>query len=294
MFGWSKHVSNVGGPGLGAWPDPYCWIDQHECGKMKVSAGAASAHAHQPLHHQRKCHILFGVLSVLLILSILYVWFTYFSPKGSDPKPIKPKEDEDKGPEREKRARDLNKMVEEAFKKEEIVPDVIDVAPKVKAEVTYPSGVSVELGSKLTPRQVKDQPSVSWPTEEGAYYVLIKTDPDAPSRADPKYREWHHWLVGNIPGKDISKGDVLSAYIGAGPPKGTGYHRYIFLLYKQPAGKIDFTEARLPNTSQRGRPNFKTREFTKKYNLGNPIAGNFYQAEWDDYVPELYKQLSGN
>ena len=42
-------------------------------------------------------------------------------------------------------------------------------------KVTYPSGVSVELGSKLTPRQVKDQPSVSWPTEEGAYYVLIKT-----------------------------------------------------------------------------------------------------------------------
>jgi hypothetical protein len=22
-----------------------------------------------------------------------------------------------------------------------------------------------------------------------------------------------------------------------------------------------------------------------------PIAGNFYQAEWDSYVPQLYKQL---
>ena len=48
-------------------------------------------------------------------------------------------------------------------------------------------------------------------------------DPDAPSRADPKFREWHHWCVANIPGADISKGEVLSEYVGAGPPKGTGY-----------------------------------------------------------------------
>lgn len=37
-----------------------------------------------------------------------------------------------------------------------------------------------------------------------------------------------------------------------------------------------------------------TREFAKKYNLGNPIAGNFYQAQYDDYVPILHAQLSGN
>ena len=123
---------------------------------------------------------------------------------------------------------------------------------------------------------------------------LFTLDPDAPSRADPKYREWHHWLVGNIPGSDVSKGDVLSAYVGAGPPQGTGYHRYIFLVYEQPGGRINFDEPRLPNTSQKGRPNFKARDFAAKYKLGDPLAGNFFQAEWDDYVPELYKQLSGN
>lgn len=45
------------------------------------------------------------------------------------------------------------------------------------------------------------------------------TDPDAPSRKEPKFREWHHWLVVNIPGNDITKGDTLSEYIGSGPPK---------------------------------------------------------------------------
>jgi len=47
-------------------------------------------------------------------------------------------------------------------------------------------------------------------------------DPDAPSRADPKFREWHHWLVGNVPETKISEGETLSEYVGSGPPEGTG------------------------------------------------------------------------
>lgn len=42
-----------------------------------------------------------------------------------------------------------------------------------------------------------------------------------------------------------------------------------------------------------GRAFFKVAEFAQKYSFGDPIAGNFYQAEYDDYVPELYKQLEG-
>ena len=58
---------------------------------------------------------------------------------------------------------------------------------------------------------------------------LITADPDAPSRADPKWGEWRHWLVVNIPGCEVSKGEALSIYIGSGPPQGTGLHRYVFL-----------------------------------------------------------------
>lgn len=97
-------------------------------------------------------------------------------------------------------------------------------------------------------------------------------------------------MVGNIPGKDISKGEVLSAYVGSGPPEGTGLHRYVFLIYKQ-NGQLTFDEPRLPNTSGENRGGFKIANFAKKYNLGNPVAGNLYQAQWDDYVPILYKQL---
>ncbi|KAF2888145.1 hypothetical protein ILUMI_18028 [Ignelater luminosus] len=173
-----------------------------------------------------------------------------------------------------------------------VVPDVIDKAPPVFLEVAYNNNVMVEGGNELTPKKVKDEPIVRWPAEDDSYYLLIMTDPDAPSRKDPKFREWHHWLVGNIPGNNISEGDTLSEYIGAGPPKNTGLHRYVLLVYKQP-GKIRFDEKKLTNRSGYGRGDFSIRKFAKKYKLGHPIAGNLFQAQWDTYVPILYKQLEG-
>ncbi|XP_037504358.1 protein D3 isoform X1 [Rhipicephalus sanguineus] len=174
----------------------------------------------------------------------------------------------------------------------QVVPDVIDTVPQNTVEVTY-NGQKVNMGNVLTPTQVQCPPKVSYPTENDALYTLCMTDPDAPSRQSPKYREWHHWLVVNIPGCNVSEGETLSEYVGSGPPKGTGLHRYVFLVYKQP-GKLSCDEKRLTNRSGDHRGCFKVREFAKKYQLGEPVAANFYQAEWDDYVPKLYEQLSGN
>ncbi|XP_019870681.2 protein D2-like [Aethina tumida] len=178
------------------------------------------------------------------------------------------------------------------MQKLQVVPDVIDSVPPDTLEVKYQSGATPNNGNVLTPTQVKSPPTVTWKTEGDNLYALCMTDPDAPSRQAPKFREWHHWLVVNIPGKDIGKGEVLSEYIGAGPPKNTGLHRYVLLVYKQP-GKINCDEPRLKNNSGSNRGNFSVRKFAKKYNLGNPIAGNFFQAEYDDYVPKLYAQLKG-
>ncbi len=55
---------------------------------------------------------------------------------------------------------------------------------------------------------MKNQPSVKWEADPNSFYTLLMTDPDAPSRAQPEFREWHHWLVVNIPGNNISEGDV--------------------------------------------------------------------------------------
>ena len=62
-----------------------------------------------------------------------------------------------------------------------------------------------------------------------------------------------------------------------------------FAVYKQPEG-VKFAEV-LQGLSTKGRNNWKAKEFAAKYGLGDPVAGNFYQAEYDDYVPKLYAKL---
>ncbi|CAL8143639.1 unnamed protein product [Orchesella dallaii] len=178
----------------------------------------------------------------------------------------------------------------EAMVKEEVVPDVLDAVPKAVLGLKYGT-IEVKLGNMLTPTQVKTPPTVTWNADSNKFYLLCMTEPDAPSRKDHSIAEWHHWLVGNIPGTDISKGETLSEYIGSGPAQGGGANRYVFLLYEQP-GKLTFDEKHLTNRSAEGRAKFSARNFAKKYKLGEPIAGNFYQAEWDDYVPTVYKQLN--
>ncbi len=100
-------------------------------------------------------------------------------------------------------------------------------------------------------------------------------------------------LVVNIPGNAVNDGDTLSEYVGAGPPPNTGLHRYVYLVYKQPQGKkiSDPEHGHLTNRSGEKRGGWKAQAFVQKHGLGNPIAGNFFQAEYDDYVPKLYKQL---
>lgn len=114
-----------------------------------------------------------------------------------------------------------------------IIPDIIDSKPGAIASVTYSGNLKVELGKELQPKQVKDQPEVTWDAEEGSLYTLLMVDPDAPSRETPTYREILHWLVINIPGNKVADGQVIAEYIGSGPPEGSGLHRYVFLIFKQ-------------------------------------------------------------
>ncbi|CAH0557508.1 unnamed protein product [Brassicogethes aeneus] len=184
-------------------------------------------------------------------------------------------------------------FIKEKMEADGIIPDSIDVAPSAKITVVFDSGKEVDFGHELTPTEVKNEPTVKWEADPSKYYVLSMVDPDAPSRADPKVREYNHWLVGNIPGSDVSSpvADVISPFQSSGPPKGTGLHRYIFLVYEQKE-KLTFEEPRGTAFSRINRFNFSIRKFAKKYNFGNPVAGNYYQCQWDEYVEERAKKIT--
>lgn len=125
------------------------------------------------------------------------------------------------------------------------------------------------------------------------FFFKLQTDPDAPSRTDAKFREYRHWLVVNVQNNDIAGGDTLFEFIGTGAPKDTGLHRYVFLIFEQ-TGKIDTSSiSKTRNCSGEGRPKTGTDTLIQEHQLGNPVFGNFYQAQYDDYVPKLYEQLAG-
>lgn len=44
----------------------------------------------------------------------------------------------------------------------------------------------------------------------------------------------------NIPNGDVSKAETIVPYLQPFPARGTGYHRHIFILYKQEE-KLDFS-----------------------------------------------------
>lgn len=98
--------------------------------------------------------------------------------------------------------------VTSALQAEKVIPDVIpasaNFSPRVLFSAVWPStGTEAMLGSKIAKNLVQEEPEIKVLPMQGAggsgleevSYVVVMTDPDAPSRADPKLREWRHWVV---------------------------------------------------------------------------------------------------
>nr|XP_060641409.1 phosphatidylethanolamine-binding protein 1-like [Anolis sagrei ordinatus] len=168
-----------------------------------------------------------------------------------------------------------------------------DAKPLHLLRVAYGDVVLKELGQELSPTQVQNHPTcIDWTgCDPKKLYTLILTDLDVPSREDPKSREWHHCLVTNMKGHDMSSGCVLTDYVGSAPGKDTGLHRYVWLVYEQ-LQPLTCDEAILDSVTATGRAHFRASAFRKKYKLGAPVAGNCYLAEWDSTVPKIYKQMN--
>lgn len=49
------------------------------------------------------------------------------------------------------------------------------------------------------------------------YYKHYEIDPDIVVKEEPKLEHWQNWVVGNIPGNSINKGDILTEYLGPKP-----------------------------------------------------------------------------
>ncbi|XP_049279148.1 phosphatidylethanolamine-binding protein homolog F40A3.3-like isoform X2 [Anopheles funestus] len=135
------------------------------------------------------------------------------------------------------------------FAEHDIVPVLIDRAPDAFAKVVYRAKKLVDAGKELTPAEVRDEPKVEWYADPTELYTLVMIDPDSPSRMEPWNREFAHWLQQSW---------------------------------------NDYSEApRASNKNRTPRIRFSTRDFARRYSLGSPVAGNFFIAQYDDFVPVI-------
>ncbi|XP_055353162.1 protein D2-like [Paramacrobiotus metropolitanus] len=178
----------------------------------------------------------------------------------------------------------VNQNVAERFSKGEVVPDLVDKAPQEGLMVTYTKGKEVNFGNELKPEDTEHQPNVAWLSRDSDLFTISMSDLDVPNRENPVTRSINHWLVINVKKNDLSSGDVIQSYRGPHPPKGSGLHRYVQLVYKQ-TGRIDKNS--LPGALFSDRRKFSIKNFAKEHNLGDPFAGNYYVAQYDGFFDRL-------
>ncbi|XP_064482776.1 protein D1-like isoform X2 [Ornithodoros turicata] len=164
------------------------------------------------------------------------------------------------------------------FTTDGVIPDVITRAPARVLRYSYDARV-ISLGEKLSVQETSRQPQVdlSWTC---ALTSLLMVDPDAPSRVNPTERFWRHWFVVNIPPKcGVLSGDVITSYAGPDPPKGTGHHRYVFLVYSQNAS-IDKHALNATLSQERGK--FNLTLITSLRNISTLEAAAYFFASNGD------------
>lgn len=137
-----------------------------------------------------------------------------------------------------------------------------DFLPSLLVSAEWPSSNSAELGNTIKPKKLQDEPTITLTrpkSEEGACssfadvtYTVTLTDPDAPSRDDPKWSEFCHWIATGLATsvdedsscsspltlalKDL---DDIMSYYPPGPPEKTGKHRYVLFVFAPANGTTD-------------------------------------------------------
>jgi hypothetical protein len=174
--------------------------------------------------------------------------------------------------------------IQAQFQNARIVPDLLQsFNPTALLTVSY-NGQVVAAGTPETVDAVKPQPSLTLTvppgTTVGKTFTLAMVDPGA-AGSDSSAGQTRHWLVNGVTVGDngalnFPTETTITNYGGPLPPDGSGAHRYVFLLYDQPASFAPTGDLANP-----GQPIavFNVNDYAKSSGLGAIIAGSYYSVE---------------
>lgn len=157
--------------------------------------------------------------------------------------------------------------------------------PVVDVQIRYSNEtVPVYRGNVVKPSEAIKAPEVSFKSRPDDLWTLVMTTPDGTANQVERI----HWIVGNIEGGDVAKGEELCHYIQPLPFQGLGYLRYIFVLYKQES-RVDYSELAKKLESTRF---FSTRDFyAKRQDVLTPAGLAFFTSDWDETVRDYYHNV---
>jgi phosphatidylethanolamine-binding protein (PEBP) family uncharacterized protein len=166
-----------------------------------------------------------------------------------------------------------------------------------------------DLGNTIKPQHLQNQPAITLRDETSSLesttssmtYVVTLTDPDAPSRDNPKWSEMCHWIATNVSvsektfailplpeveltrvsDDDNSKPNDVIEYKPPGPPPKTGKHRYVFLVLAPKNGTSETLHLSKPKERQHwgtGKDEGGVREWAEENELV-PVAANFIYSK---------------
>ncbi|XP_013136827.1 PREDICTED: uncharacterized protein LOC106101982 [Papilio polytes] len=190
------------------------------------------------------------------------------------------------GPNHKKQIAEHYGIYEHLYGEGYFVPHInLDIHYDLKNGLNLP----VYTGNVIKPAEAVEQPSVTFESEDNALWTLVLTSLDGHLTENDK--ENVHWLVANIPSNNIERGDTIVEYLRPFPLKGTGYHRYVFVLYKQNE-KISYNLKNVTSSSQLEDRTFVTRDWYQKYQDSiTPSGLAFYQTDWDHTVKEFFHNI---
>lgn len=172
----------------------------------------------------------------------------------------------------------------------------------------------------LTPLNAQGQPQVNivpFPGEDaipkdllGAKAYLVMTDPDAPSKDNPEWAEYCHWVAETTLPTSKDGGEIVHnqdahsqiiEYTPPAPPEGTGKHRYLLTLLtggdagKEGLPKSSDGEDRKKWGNAKGKERIGLQNWAEKNSL-KAIAANYFVSEFDKNaltVEKLYDEKEG-
>ncbi|XP_076686200.1 mitochondrial ribosomal protein L38 isoform X2 [Andrena cerasifolii] len=169
-------------------------------------------------------------------------------------------------------------------------------APVVPLEIDYniedDTLARVYTGNVIKPSEASEPPLVKYKTPKDALWTLVMSTPDG--NMQNSENEYCHWLLGNIPENKIEHGERIMDYLRPIPPRGVGYYRYVFVLYRQ-SQRLDYTEYKKAEPClQLKERDWNTLEFYRQHQDHLTPAGlAFFQSDWDPTVKQFYQSTLG-